>query len=84
MKTLVIAPSRWKSLPDDLQVGWRITCENGEPYDLIWGATKRDCLPTLVEELRVKYGTVEVLDLKSPDDLRDRRYVERQQHGAPS
>jgi hypothetical protein len=75
-KTLVIAPSRWKCAPDDLQVGWRITCVNGEPYDVMWGATKREKLNILVDELRAKHGDVNVLDLLSRDELRDRRYFE--------
>jgi hypothetical protein len=78
-KTLVIAPSRWRHAPDDLQVGWRLICGNGEPYDVMWGATKRDKLDILVDELRAKHGAVDILDLPSIDDLRDRRYVEAQQ-----
>lgn len=75
-KTLVIAPSRWKLAPDHLQVGWRIICKNGEPYDLMWGATTREKIDTLVSDLRDKHGEISVVDLRTRDELRDRRYFE--------
>lgn len=75
-KTLVVAPSCWKCAPDDLQVGWRILTRNGEPYDLMWGASKRENLDTLVSELRDKHGEISVVDLQTRDELRDRRYFE--------
>lgn len=76
-RILVVAPSRWKCAPDDRQIGWRITCKDGEPYDVMWGAMHGDRLDALVSELRDKHGAVDVLELATRDDLRDREYYAR-------
>lgn len=76
-RILIVAPSKWKCAPDDLQVGWRITTGDGQPYDLMWGATKRERLDQLTSELRDKHGPVDVVELTTRDDLRDRNHYEK-------
>ena len=75
-KTLVLKRSDSRFFPDDVKVGWRITCQNGDPYDMFWGACKPAALDSLIADVKLKRGDVDVLDLRDrPGDVRDGRYM---------
>lgn len=77
-KTLVIAPQSARLAriaPNHVRLGWRIICQNGEPYDSLWGSALPERLNAVVNDLKKKYGPLTVLDLRDrPEDVRDSDY----------
>ncbi len=54
---------KWnKHLPTTIDVGWRITYEDGT-HDIMWGNTANDeSLRLLLEDVERQYGKREVID----------------------
>jgi hypothetical protein len=73
MKTLVLTRSTSRVFPDDVRVGWRITCRNGELYDWFWGSAKPSAIDSLIADVRQKYREVVVLDLRQQQPIAGER-----------
>jgi hypothetical protein len=75
---VVLARSASRFLPDDVRIGWRITCQNGDLYDRMWGSTRPEHLDRLLENVRKEYGEFELVDVRNVEDgLRDGEYWKR-------
>jgi len=54
MKTLVYKDD--PRCPGTLSVGWRMTAQNGEQYDAMWGNCRIGTLERLLQDIEDKYG----------------------------
>jgi hypothetical protein len=53
---------RW--FPDEIEVGWQFTDDEGKSTFVKWGSTKnRDTLKPLIAEVLAKHGQMEVVEL---------------------
>lgn len=80
-RTLVLASQderRRHVAPEDVRVGWRITCQNGDLCDVMWGSVRREQVAALLLDLDAKHGPLKVVDLRGrPDDVRDKGYWQK-------